>query len=108
MDNALDVWVRFGKTRNIRIKVTLNKVQQTIAVEDDAAGLAKDDLRYVVGPGQTGSTPTDETIGIFGVGTQRAVVALAQFPPIADTDLMDLYRDKKFMQSRFLNQMQLP
>ena len=35
-------------------------------------------MRYIVGPGQTGSAPTDETIGIFGVGTKRAVVALAQ------------------------------
>lgn len=78
VDNALDVWVRGGKTKNIGIKVTLNKVQQTITVEDDAGGLPKDDLRYVVGPGQTGTTPTDETIGIFGVGTKRAVVALAQ------------------------------
>lgn len=78
VDNALDVWVRGGKTKNIAIKVTLNKVQQTITVEDDAGGLPKDDLRYVVGPGQTGTTPTDETIGIFGVGTKRAVVALAQ------------------------------
>lgn len=47
-------------------------------VSDDAGGLPKDDLRYVVGPGQTGTTPTEETIGIFGVGTKRAVVALAQ------------------------------
>jgi hypothetical protein len=78
VDNALDVWVRGGKTKNIAIKVALNKLQQTIAVEDDAGGLAKSDLRYVVGPGQTGTTPNDETIGIFGVGTKRAVVALAQ------------------------------
>ena len=40
--------------------------------------MAKSELRYVVGPGQTGTSPTDETIGIFGVGTKRAVVALAQ------------------------------
>src|SRR5712664_2045581 len=78
VDNALDVWVRGGKTKHIGIGITLNKVQQTITVEDDAGGLAKSDLRYVVGPGQTGTSPTDETIGIFGVGTKRAVVALAQ------------------------------
>jgi Histidine kinase-, DNA gyrase B-, and HSP90-like ATPase len=56
----------------------LDKTQQTITVEDNAGGLPKADLRFVVGPGETGTNPTDETIGIFGVGTKRAVVALAQ------------------------------
>ena len=78
IDNGLDVWVRGGRARDISIKISLNKGQQTITVEDDAGGLAKSELRYIVGPGQTGTSPTDETIGIFGVGTKRAVVALAQ------------------------------
>jgi hypothetical protein len=75
-DNALDVWVRSGRASRINIGVHLDKGQQVIRVEDNVGGLAE--LRYVVGPGQTGSAPTDETIGIFGVGTKRAVVALAQ------------------------------
>ena len=78
VDNGLDVWVRGGRVKNVTIKITLDKIQQTIAVEDDAGGLAKSELVYVVGPGQTGTSPTEETIGIFGVGTKRAVVALAQ------------------------------
>jgi hypothetical protein len=78
VDNGLDVWVRGGKASDITIKLTLDKGQQTITVEDDAGGLAKSELGYIVGPGQTGTSPTDETIGIFGVGTKRAVVALAQ------------------------------
>lgn len=78
VDNALDVWVRGGRSKRITIKIALNKGQQTISVEDDAGGLPKDELRYIVGPGQTGTSPTDETIGIFGMGTKRAVVALAQ------------------------------
>jgi hypothetical protein len=78
VDNALDMWVRGGKTRHIKVQITLDALQQTITVEDDAGGLARSELRYVVGPGQTGTSSTDETIGIFGVGTKRAVVALAQ------------------------------
>src|SRR2546426_6180686 len=78
IDNGLDVWVRGGRARDITIKIVLDKGQQTITVEDNAGGLAKSELRYIVGPGQTGTNPTDETIGIFGVGTKRAVVALAQ------------------------------
>jgi Histidine kinase-, DNA gyrase B-, and HSP90-like ATPase len=78
VDNGLDVWVRGGKAQPITISVTLDPAQQAITVEDNAGGLAKEDMRYIVGPGQTGTHPTDETIGIFGVGTKRAVVALAQ------------------------------
>ena len=78
VDNGLDVWVRGGRKSKIAIKVTLDGDQNTICVEDNAGGLPKSELQYIVGPGQTGSAPTDETIGIFGVGTKRAVVALAQ------------------------------
>lgn len=78
VDNGLDAWVRGGRAKRINIKIVLDKRQQTVTVEDDAGGLPKSELRYVVGPGQTGTSPTDETIGIFGVGTKRAVVALAQ------------------------------
>jgi hypothetical protein len=78
VDNGLDVWVRGGKARDITVEIFLDKGQQTITVKDNAGGLAKAELRYIVGPGQTGTSPTDETIGIFGVGTKRAVVALAQ------------------------------
>ena len=78
IDNALDVWVRNGRKKKILIRITLDTIQQRIIVSDNAGGLAKEDLRYVVGPGQTGTKPTDKTIGIFGVGTKRAVVALAQ------------------------------
>lgn len=78
VDNGLDVWVRNKRATAIRIQVTLDVGQQRIRVEDNAGGLPRAELRYIVGPGQTGSSTTDETIGIFGVGTKRAVVALAQ------------------------------
>lgn len=78
VDNGLDVWVRRGRSSSISINLTLDETQQRICVEDNAGGLPKGELSYIVGPGQTGSAPTDETIGIFGVGTKRAVVALAQ------------------------------
>lgn len=78
VDNGLDVWVKGKKAKPISINITLNQAQQTITVEDNAGGLPKSDLRYIVGPGETGTNPTDATIGMFGVGTKRAVVALAQ------------------------------
>jgi hypothetical protein len=96
IDNGLDVWVRNKKTKTITIKIFLDKQQQRITVEDDAGGLDKSELRYIVGPGQTGTEPTDETIGIFGVGTKRAVVALAQ-----DIRIKTRFSDKKTYQVEF-------
>jgi len=78
IDNGLDVWVRNNKINELFIKINLDKHQQIIIVEDNAGGLDESELTYIVGPGQTGTNPTDETIGIFGVGTKRAVVAMAQ------------------------------
>jgi Histidine kinase-, DNA gyrase B-, and HSP90-like ATPase len=78
VDNGFDVWTRAGRKNDINIKLSLNEQQGTIRVEDDAGGLPRNELRFIVGPGQSGSSSTDETIGIFGVGTKRAVVALAE------------------------------
>lgn len=78
VDNGFDVWTRAGRKRDINIKISLDADEGTIRVEDDAGGLAREELRFIVGPGQSGSSATDETIGIFGVGTKRAVVALSR------------------------------
>lgn len=78
VDNGLDVWTRSRRKARVAISVHLDKNQQTITVRDNAGGIKREELSFIVGPGQTGSEPTDETIGIFGVGTKRAVVALAQ------------------------------
>lgn len=78
VDNGFDVWTRAGRQGPIHIDVSLDVDDNLICVEDDAGGLRFSELRYIVGPGQSGSSSTDETIGIFGVGTKRAVVALAR------------------------------
>ena len=71
IDNGLDVWVRNGRQTGVGINITLDKRQQTIKVIDNAGGVPRHELSYIVGPGQTGTDPSDETIGIFGVGTKR-------------------------------------
>jgi hypothetical protein len=96
VDNGLDVWVRSGRASKITIKIALDKVQQTISVEDDAGGLPLTELSYIIGPGHTGNKPTDDTIGIFGVGTKRAVVALAQ-----DIRVLSRYKKSKTHQVEF-------
>lgn len=78
VDNALDVWVKDGKAEHLTIDISLDTRQQIIVIQDNAGGLRKDDLRYIIGPGQSGTGAGEKTIGIFGVGTKRAVVAIAQ------------------------------
>lgn len=78
VDNALDIWVKNGRTTPLAVQIIFDQYQQRILVCDNAGGLSESELSYIVGPGHTGTVETDETIGIFGVGTKRAVVALAQ------------------------------
>jgi len=78
IDNSLDIWVKNGRASNLEINIALDKNQQRVYVTDNAGGISESDLSFVVGPGHTGNVETDQTIGIFGVGTKRAVVALAQ------------------------------
>lgn len=78
VDNALDIWVKHDKSGQLSINIDLDQNQQTIIISDNAGGVMKEDLRVIVGPGQTTNLPTEKVIGIFGVGTKRAVVALAQ------------------------------
>ncbi|MXO70288.1 ATP-binding protein [Alteraurantiacibacter buctensis] len=78
IDNAFDMWTRNGRTVPITVEVALDREENRIVVSDNAGGVARDDLTFIVGPGQSGSDSTDDTIGIFGVGTKRAVVALAK------------------------------
>ena len=78
IDNALDIWIKNKKSSQLSIEITLDTTQQTITIKDNAGGISKESLSNVVGPGHTSNAEKDETIGIFGVGTKRAVVALAQ------------------------------
>ncbi|MEO5644140.1 MAG: ATP-binding protein [Bacteroidia bacterium] len=78
IDNALDVWTKGGSKKSLLIKVKLDEKQQKITIEDNAGGIGENDILLFVSPGRTGNTAREETIGIFGVGSKRSVVALAQ------------------------------
>ncbi|CAN7514232.1 ATP-binding protein [Mesorhizobium caraganae] len=83
VDNAFDKWTRLGRTAPIAVDIWLDEAARMICVEDNAGGLPRDEISYIVGPGLSSSEEADETIGIFGVGTKRAVVALAKEVRIA-------------------------
>ncbi|MBE2219331.1 MAG: ATP-binding protein [Ignavibacteria bacterium] len=78
VDNALDIWIKTEMQLKTKIEICLNLDNQTILVKDNAGGLVKEDLKLIVAPGHTSNTLLDQTIGIFGVGTKRAVVHLAK------------------------------
>jgi len=78
IDNALDIWTKNGRAEHLNIQIDFDKEQQIIRISDNAGGLKKEDLHVIVGPGQTTNVETEKVIGYFGVGTKRAVVALAQ------------------------------
>jgi len=90
IDNAVDQWVLDGKETPLAVRIELNCDQQTIRVSDNACGVEKEKLPFIVGPGQTGNDPTERIIGIFGVGTKRAVVALSQ-----DIRITTRYKDQE-------------
>jgi len=78
IDNALDLWVDNGKKKPVNVTIDLDNKQQTIVVKDNVGGIKEKELVHIVGLGRTGNDPGAESIGIFGVGTKRAVVYLAQ------------------------------
>lgn len=96
VDNAIDVWIRSHRRKIVHIEIELDATQQRITVSDDAGGLKRDDLSFIIGPGQSGSNDQDHTIGIFGVGTKRAIVALAQ-----DIKIRTRYSKEKTYQIEF-------
>lgn len=96
IDNAIDIWIKNKKTSHVEINVKLEINQQTIIISDNAGGVDKSDLNLIVGPGQTSNLRADETIGIFGVGTKRAIVALSQ-----DITITTRHKRKKTYQVEF-------
>lgn len=78
IDNAIDLWTKNKKSEFLKINIHLNIAQQTIKVIDTAGGLKESDIKLIIAPGHTSNISSIETIGVFGVGSKRAVVALAQ------------------------------
>ncbi|TRX49639.1 ATP-binding protein [Fulvivirga sp. M361] len=90
IDNAIDNWIFNGRKKNLKVNIDLNYEQQTIAVIDNSGGIKEEDIGLIVGPGKSRSSKEDEIIGVFGVGSKRAVVAMAK-----DIKIVSRYLDKK-------------
>ncbi|MEW8030208.1 MAG: ATP-binding protein [Candidatus Thiodiazotropha sp.] len=77
IDNAIDLWTR-TKREDLVIRIELDTRQQSISIHDNAGGLEEDRLDHIISPGKTSNDIDDSVIGYFGVGSKRAVVALAK------------------------------
>lgn len=78
IDNALDVWSRESRDVPVEIIIDADLDQQAISVTDNAGGVGKNDLEYLVKPGASSTDQSSQSIGVFGVGCKRGPIALAQ------------------------------
>lgn len=78
LDNAIDMWVAIGKRKKLTIQLELDFDRQILRVLDTAGGVQEQNLRLLIAPGASSNDPFAPSIGVFGVGSKRAVVALAE------------------------------
>lgn len=78
IDNALDIWLKGGKLSSPTIEVTLDVERQLISVKDNMGGVRLEDLYLLLAPGGSKNDPKAQMIGIFGVGSKRAGIALGE------------------------------
>jgi hypothetical protein len=76
VDNAIDQWSLEAKKQPLLVSVVLDVERQRVSIEDNAGGVPDQQLRLLVSPGGSRNSPADEIIGVFGVGSKRACVAL--------------------------------
>jgi hypothetical protein len=78
IDNAIDSWIYNGRKSSLNINITLDYQQQTIYVVDNSGGIPEKDIKLIISPGESRNEDSSNSIGLFGVGSKRAVVALSQ------------------------------
>lgn len=96
IDNAIDIWVKTEKKNKLNVQITFDLTQNTITIKDNSGGVKETDLSFLVSPGASTNTIESSTIGIFGVGTKRAVIALSQ-----DIKIASRYKRNKTFQIEF-------
>ena len=78
IDNAIDLWMMNGRKEPLAVKLDIDVERQLLKISDTAGGVRPENLRMLIAPGASTNSPEFETIGVFGVGSKRAVVALAE------------------------------
>lgn len=78
IDNSFDIWLRSDRQIDLEVSVRLDVDRQLVAIADNAGGVSEGDLQLLITPGGSSNDPDAETIGVFGVGSKRAAVAIAE------------------------------
>jgi hypothetical protein len=78
IDNAVDRWWQSHEDQPLEVILELDSIRQLVSIEDNAGGVPSSDLRYLIAPGGSNNDPNAEMIGVFGVGSKRAAMALAE------------------------------
>jgi hypothetical protein len=77
IDNSIDNW-RINKCENdLIIKIFFFEDENRMEYEDNSGGIKEKDFPMIIQPGGTLRTFDEETIGIFGVGSKRALISLS-------------------------------
>jgi hypothetical protein len=76
VDNAVDLWTANGQPSGMEIRVMLDSARQLISIEDNAGGVSETNLQLLIAPGASHHPVGHDVIGVFGVGSKRAAVAL--------------------------------
>jgi hypothetical protein len=76
VDDAIDEYQIRHKS-NLKVELRFDVKNKTLSYEDDVGGIKEDNMSMVIQPGGTTRTPSQETIGEFGLGLKRAIVALS-------------------------------
>lgn len=94
IDNAVDLWTAHAKPAGMTIRVRLDSARQLISVEDSAGGVPKEDLHLLIAPGASHHPTGKDVIGVFGVDSKRAAVALGE-----RVEIRTRYRKQKTFRS---------
>lgn len=78
VDNSIDIWMAKKPRGALEVRITIETDRQLIRISDNSGGVAEENLPNLIAPGASRNTPEAASIGIFGVGSKRAVIALAE------------------------------
>lgn len=77
IDNSIDEWKLRGRS-TLRVELSLDVNNKSLSFSDNAGGIKEGNLNMVIQPGGTTRKPEQQSIGEFGIGLKRAIVALSR------------------------------
>ncbi len=92
VDNAIDEWKLRGSA-SLKVQLTLDVGNKILVYSDNAGGIKEENLNMVIQPGGTTRKPEEISIGEFGIGLKRAIIALSrQAEVLSRFESMDTFK----------------